>query len=248
MIVGSISRPLLTSTRLPFRYRGVLHEFVVTPDGAIDGGPINGFHYRSHTDGARWRNPRKYHDDAALLRRAIDSGGEPDLLPRYTFYLAQSLRDAGEWEQAASAYLERTRLGGWTEEIYVAWLWHARLLHRMGAPLATVLDALAHAHDTMPHRAEACCQAATFARESGRMPTAYLYALRAASVPRVEDALFLEPDVHDWRAAYELSICAYYVGEVERGREASRLALACPTMPDEERGAVEGNLRFYEPS
>jgi hypothetical protein len=241
-------RPLITSARLPFSYRGVLHEFVTKPNGAVDGGPIIGFHYRSHTDGARWRNPRKYHDDAAVLRTAIQSGRDPELLPRYTFYLAQSLRDAEQWDEAAEKYLERTTLGGWVEEIYVSWLWHARMLRRTGAPLAVVLDALARAHDTVPTRAEACCQAATYARDEGRMPTAYVYASRAASVEPVEDGLFIEPDVYEWRAAYELSIAAYYVGETAQGLEASHAVLACPTTPHAERAAVEANLHYYESS
>jgi tetratricopeptide (TPR) repeat protein len=241
-------RPLITSTRLPFSYRGVLHEFLAVPDGAVDGGAVSGFHYRSHTDGARWRNPRKYHDDAALLRAALDADRDPDLRPRYTFYLAQSLRDAGEYDQAAEMYLERTTLGGWVEEIYVSWLWHARMLRRSGAPLAAVLDALARAHDTIPSRAEACCEAARYAREDERMPTAYLYAARAASRPSPADGLFLEPDVYEWRAMYELSIAAYYVGEIEQGRAATQAVLAASSTPEQERSAVQANLRFYEPS
>lgn len=238
-------RPLLTSTRLPYHYRGVLHEFLVVPDGAVNGGIIEEFHYHSSFDGARSMNPNKWHDDVAVLERALARGDEPDLASRYTFYLAQSLASAGRSRDALDAYHRCAGLGGWQEEVYIASMRAAKLRQDLGDPIGMVLDDFMRAHDVFPARAETLCHAATAARLAGRMPTAYLYAQRAMQIPRPEVSLFLEPDVYEWRTLYELSIAAYYVGRPAEGRAASNELLAGTAIPLAERGAVEGNLRFY---
>lgn len=238
-------RPQITSTRLTYRYRGVLHEFLVEPPDSRRGQSIAGMRFVSHCDGARSRNPRKYLDDVALLRTALASSAEPDLAGRYTYYLGNSLRDAGMAAEAADAYLQRTTMGGWGEELYQAWLWFARMRHRIDGPTAEVFDALARAHDVVPNRAEACCDAATFARQADRMPLAAVWAARAVGISRPESSLFLEPDVYQWRSLYEYSIAAWYVGDVTGGRQASRQLLDAGFIPEPHRTAVADNLGFY---
>jgi hypothetical protein len=239
-------RMQITSTRLPFRYRGVLHEFLEVPAGAKRGQVIPGVRFVSHFDGARSRNPTKYLDDAKLLRAALASPDDPDLDARYTFYLANSLRDAGAVGEAADAYLQRTAMGGWVEELYVAWLWFARMRYRIDGPTAEVFDALARAHDLVPTRAEACCEAATIARLADRMPTAAVWAARALAIARPESSLFLEPDVYQWRARYEYSIAAWYVGDLAGGQAACERLLSDGMVPEHERSAVIDNLAFYQ--
>jgi tetratricopeptide (TPR) repeat protein len=239
-------RPQLTSTRLPFRYRGALHEHLVTPPGATHGGRINGFHYRSHPDGARSKNPNKYRDDAAVLEELIAENTEPDLLGRYLFHLAQTYRDARNLEQAADRFRRRAEMGGWHEELYVSWLWHGRLLHQLGRELPAVIAALTNATASLPTRAEAACNAAALSRIAGDMQAAYHFAKHAASLPQPVDGLFLEPDVYEWRAQFELSVAAYYVGEMDEGLSACQALLANDDLPATEQRLVQENISFYE--
>jgi glycosyltransferase involved in cell wall biosynthesis len=238
-------RPQLTSTRLPFFYRGVLHEFLVIPDEAVDGGILEGVSYRSHTDGARWANPQKYSDDASLLAGALAKDEDPELESRYAFYLAQSLRDAGSFDAAELVYRKRAEMGGWSEETYVAWLWHARMLKNLGRPIGQILESLAKAQEAVPTRAEAWCEAAKLLREAGMMQSAFVYARRAVEIHRPADALFLEVDVYEWRALHEYSIAAYYVGDYVGGIRACHRLLYADKMPPAERAATEENLKFY---
>jgi hypothetical protein len=240
-------RPLISSTDYPFSYRGVLHEFLVVPDGALEGGIVKGLHYKSHTDGARWGNPTKYADDALLLMNALASGDDPELDDRHTFYLAQSLRDSGDRVSAAMVYKSRAQMGGWDQERYMAWLWHARLLHETGGPLAEVLDALMKAQEVVPSRAEAYCQAARYAREADRMQTAFMFATRAAAIRPPEEALFMERDVYEWRIGYELSIAAWYCDEYAVGLRSCHRLLYEDRLPSAEREATEKNLALYPP-
>lgn len=238
-------RPLINTTRLPFSYRGVLHEYLDVPEGSTDGGIVSGIHYRSSTDGASWRNPDKYAKDAETFVKALMEGRDPDLRSRYTFYLAQSLRDAGADDAAALKYRERAEMPGWEQETYVAWLWHARLSRKVGRPLSEVLDALMRAQELVPGRAEAWCQAATYAREDERIQSAFVFARRALDVGRPDDALFLEPDTYEWKALYEYSIAAYYAGDYVGGLRACHRLLYADRLPPAEREATERNVRIY---
>jgi hypothetical protein len=239
-------RPQLTSTALDYAYSGVLHEFLVTPEGSAAGPRLSTIRFVSRFDGARSRNPDKFNDDVAVFQAALATETDALLRRRYQFYLAESLRSAGRQVEAIDAYRQRATLGGWNEEAYVSLLWVGRLLRRIDAPLADILDALTCAHDVVPTRSEALCEAAEAARIAGRMPTAWVFASAAAAVPRPASALFLEPDVYQWRATYELSIAAWYVGEFERGAQACAELLAGDQLPSGQREAVEKNLRFYE--
>ena len=58
----------------------------------------------------------------------------PEANTRYRFYLAQSLRDAGNLEVALEHYRRRARQGGWAEEVYVSLLQAARLNPALEAP------------------------------------------------------------------------------------------------------------------
>jgi hypothetical protein len=77
------------------------------------------------------------------------------------------------------------------------------------------------------------------------MATAYLFARYAASLPKPEVGLFIEPDVYRWRSLYELSIAAYYIGAIGEGRDATERLLAMEDLPLAERAAVEANRHFY---
>lgn len=239
-------RPQLTSTRLPFFYRGVLHEFLEVPQGATFGGTIQPFYVHSNPDGARSGNPNKYRDDAVLFEKALERNDEPDLRTRYMFYFAQSLRDSNQWPKAVEKYIERAKMGGWVEETYISWMWAARLGRATGRQLHEVLDMLLKAVDLIPGRAEALSWAATMCREAGRMPSAYLFARQAVEAKPYDNALFLEPEVYQWRAKYELSIAACYVGQNELGLRLSHELLQEGLLPEPERLAVVGNVATYE--
>jgi len=238
-------RPLLTSTALPFAYRGVLHEFLVIPESAVDGGILGGVHYRSNFDGARSANPTKFTDDAALLTHALASGDDPDLTDRYTFYLAQSLRDAGNAAGAEMTYRARADMGGWPEEVYMSLLWQARMMVRLGRPLGAVLEVLVRAQEVLPARAEAWCEAARQSREAGLMQAAHGFARRATECEEPADGLFLESDCYRWRSLYEYSLAAFYAGDFGGGARACHRLLYEDLLPEPERLAVVDALSFY---
>ncbi|HET6631158.1 MAG TPA: glycosyltransferase [Rhodanobacteraceae bacterium] len=227
---------------LPWRWRGVLHEHpALDPQPALP--HIGGIVVRCHCDGGRSQRPPrdKYLDDVAVLRAALAT--EPDNA-RYVFYLAQSLRDAGDLAAALEQYRRRAAMGGWAEEVWYALFQVAVLLERLKAPDGEVIDAYLRAWDARPTRAEPMCELARLLRSRGRFASAYVHACAATALPRPPDLLFVDAGVYRWRALDERAVAAYYIGRREECGRLCRQMLASPHLPPGERARVEANTRF----
>src|SRR5271170_6187086 len=112
-------RPQMVRSALPWRYEGVLHEFL-TCEGAQPVKPLDGLVMRRNHDGARRLDPITYRRDARVLEDALATEVSDFLRSRYTFYLAQSYRDCGEKEKALENYVARAELGFWDQERFVS--------------------------------------------------------------------------------------------------------------------------------
>lgn len=237
-------RPALVSTRLPWRYVGVLHEYIDC-GGPYGLGTLTGAHILSVGGGARLVRDgqrKKYLHDAAVLEAGLAE--EPDNA-RYVFYLAQSWRDAGEPEKALAAYDRRAGMGGFAEEVFCARLYAARLAASLGRPAAEVMDRYLGAHESRPERAEALGDLARLCRVEGqRWPLAHLFARAAARIPYPSDILFVEFDWYEWRALDELAVAAYWVGAYEESAQCAERLLAGDKLPPAERDRVVRNLGF----
>ncbi|HET8899818.1 MAG TPA: glycosyltransferase [Rhodanobacteraceae bacterium] len=225
-----------------WRWRGVLHEYpALDPQPAI--GRLAGLRVRSFPDGARSQRPQreKYLDDAAVLRKALRA--EPDNA-RYAFYLAQSLRDAGETAAALEAYRHRMVMGGWAEERWYAAFQVGALLEQQHAPAAEVIDAWLHAFDLRPTRAEPMCELARYLRLMQRHASAHACARAAAELPLPDDLLFVDRSVYLWRARDEQAVSAYYCGHRAESRQLCLSLLDNPALPVTERERIRRNAEF----
>lgn len=118
-------RTQLFYLKKPWRYEGVLHEFPrldkqkKTPTSHQNKTPTTllPFQIRSRRLGNRNKMDavEKYKKDALVLKNALV---HDPLNTRYMFYLAQSYRDAGMYEEAARWYKTRVDFGGWYEEVF----------------------------------------------------------------------------------------------------------------------------------
>ncbi|MFF3618068.1 glycosyltransferase [Streptomyces sp. NPDC002467] len=236
-------RPALVSNRLPWRYVGVLHEYIECgTDYSRD--VIEGFNILSVGGGARLREGgqrAKYLRDAEVLTEGLAK--EPGNT-RYAFYLAQSWRDAGEPEKSLAAYDHRVAMGGWVEETYCARLYAARLAAGLKRPAAEVVDRFLRAYESRPNRAEALGELARLCRLESRWPLAYTFARQAVRIPAPDDILFVEFAWHEWRALDELAVASYWVGEYQESLECCQRLLEEGKLPLEEHDRILANLEF----
>ena len=238
------ARCALVATRLPWRWEGVLHEYLACERphqlAALAAPRIVVQH-----DGARARDPQTYLKDIAVLQAAL--AAQPDHM-RNVYYLAQSLRDAGQLAEARQRYLQRAAMGGWDEEA-----WHARyqaalLAERLQDAPEAVRAAYLMAYEARPTRAEPLVQLARWHRERGEYAQACLYAQQAAATPQPADRLFVEPAAYQWQALDELAVSAFYTRAPhlqDAGRAAMQRLLATDGLPEEVRTRARANAGFY---
>ncbi len=238
------NRPQILNNRRKFGYRGVLHEFVDFPQGPCSRELAPGLLIDCGTQGARSRNPQKYQDDSRVLERALAAETDPLLRSRYTYYLAQSYRDAGNLESALAYFLHRSTLGYWTEEIYVSLLSAARLMQRLDYPADDVIAAFENAAAINPARAEALHGAAKLCNQTGRSGQAYQFAKRGLGLTPPKDGLFVEATVYAYGMPDEFSVAAYWAGEYAASLDACVTLLGSTALPEPERLRVSANARF----
>lgn len=223
----------------PWRWVGPIHEYLELPGASL--GTLASPRVLVEHAGARSRDPETYRNDIAVIERALR--GEPGQ-PRLQFYLAQSLKDAGELEQAVAAYRVRiANPAGWDQERWVSRYQVARLLERLERPAAEVAEAYLDAYQHCSWRAEPLVELARLERTRGRFAVALLYARQAVGLADPGGAgLFVESGSYTWRGWDELAVSAYWCGRYAEGLAAARRALA--VRPDDPR--LQANVAFCE--
>ena len=236
-------RPHVVKSELPFRYEGVLHEYL-TCDGAEDSGHLEGFRILRNNDGARRRDSQTYRKDAALLEDALLTEANPFLVARYRFYLAQSYHDCGEFALALENYRRRAALGFWDQEVFVSLYRAAQEMERLEFSNGEVISAYLRAADAMPSRVEALHGAARFCRLKHRYEQGYRIAKRGIGIPAAANALFLEPWIYEVGLLDEFAINAYWAGHYRESLDASLKILESAILNPADMQRIAANARF----
>ncbi|MEY9524041.1 tetratricopeptide (TPR) repeat protein [Bradyrhizobium japonicum] len=220
-------------------YRGVTHEYL-----AVSSGETSNLNDISFLDRATGSNRgEKLKRDLRLLTEALSAERDPIMVARYVFYLANTLRDAGQPEAALRMYRRRADLGGWRQEVFMSLLNLARLMEGLCCTKEEVVAAYAKAATLCPTRAEALYGAARFCRKASLYELGYDFAVRGLSVARPEDALFAEEWVYDYGLLDELAVCAYWTGRYGVCRDACDRLIEEGIIPAEQRARVAHNRR-----
>lgn len=232
------ARVLLIRNDLNWRWVGVLHEAITCPQ-AKTSAVLPGIKNIVKTDGARSTDPQKFQKDAKLLENALK---EDPTNTRYTFYLAQSYRDAGDYEKSIEYYKKRIEMGGWDQEMFWSMLQIARMQEALGKPQEEVLGGFYKAYNYRSSRAEPIYQLAHYYRLKEDYAAGYLMASIGTKIPLSQDILFVERWIYDYGLPLEQSICAYWIGKYDECRDISLKILAVPKLPENVRECVERNL------
>nr|WP_233093121.1 glycosyltransferase [Paracoccus sp. IB05] len=209
-----------------FRWRGVVHEGLYFQGRGeehvrhVDGD----YALINQSAGARSRDPSTYFRDARALVQAVETlpAEDQDLLPRYTFYCANSWRDAHAPQEAIPWYRKRIALGGWKDEVCLSWLGLGIELTKTGDQDGALLAFLS-GHETCPDRAECLYQAARMERMRGRPHLGLVYASEGRRCPMPDAGrLFVWRDVYRYWLTFELLLCLKDLGRLDEGANALR--------------------------
>lgn len=232
----------LVKSSLDWKWHGVLHEYLWSPQAKI-GGLIEGVYNVPATDGARSKDPKKFQKDALVLEEALKK--EPNN-ERYVYYLAQSYMDGKDYDKAIPVYERRISMGGWNEEVYVSMLNMAHCKWYCGQPPALVIESYRKAHEYRPSRIEALYYMANYMRLHDMEAEAYPVLQLAMATPKSKDQLFVQTWIYDYGLLFEYSIAAYWAGHYQESVEAIDSLLKNPHLPKEYKEFAEKNRKFAQ--
>lgn len=234
----SYTRVQLIKSSLNWKWIGVLHETLDSTEAHTNEILLNIIN-RVHTDGNRSQDSEKYKKDAKILEAAL--ANEPDN-KRHVFYLAQSYKDAGDYEKSLIYYQKRIGMGGWQEEIYWSILQIGIIQQILNFPSATIIATFNKAYQSRPSRIEPLYYLANYYRLKGDYDLGYLMASMAMKMPVTNDILFVQKWMYDYGALLELSICAYWVGNYAESAQLCQKLLALSNLPSNVQECTEKNL------
>jgi len=115
-------RTILINNRKKWRFNGVLHEYIECLE-KCNSTSLNGDYYIiSGKTGNRSKDPEKYIKDALILEKAYKTSldNNDDNYMRYSFYCANSYKDANDINNAVKWYKNTLKLNNWYQEKYIS--------------------------------------------------------------------------------------------------------------------------------
>lgn len=239
MVQGALNytRLLIYKANDGWKYKGVLHEYPANDKSNNRIFKLSNFMVESRRLGARtMKDPtNKMKRDIATLLKGVED--EPDN-ERYMFYLAQSYRDDGQIDKAVEWYKKRFEIGRWYEESYISAYNIAKLTNSK--------EWAWKAHEHNPKRIECLFSYISWCRANSIFSQElFAMAQYAATVPKpVDQHLFVETDVYDWKIFDELSIIAFYTGHHDISLKMSDKLLAEEKFPEHQRYRITFNRGY----
>ena len=217
----SYVRLLLVNNALRWKFMGVLHEYIICTNENYSCKYENiegNYHLISGKSGARSNNPNKYRDDALILETAYDEAAKlkDDIMVRYSFYCAQSYKDAGNHAKSIEWYKKRISHGGWNQEVYYSYITIGQLYYKMNN-IESAFYYWALSFNADPERCEGIYYIIKHCRENGNFQLALHYYnwIEKNKTRNLLNKLFVTEDIYKYLLDYEFTIIACYVNQHE---------------------------------
>ena len=198
---------ILTESNKP-RYIGVTHEYLDIP-GVRNYIEINNEVLFILDIGDGGAKNDKFTRDVSLLKDGLIE--EPNN-SRYMFYLANSYKDSGDWENAKEMYQKCISSNGWVEERWQCYYQLGKGHMSLGNFSEAIYNWL-QGYNILPERLENIYEIIKHYRETSKHHLAYMFykvAVNTKSINSPPVFLFLENDVYDYKIHYEFTIVGYY--------------------------------------
>jgi hypothetical protein len=234
----------IVKNHLGMAYWGVTHEYVQTPHGTVYN-KLDKSDVFINDIGDGGCKSDKFIRDIRLLKKGLED--EPDN-DRYTFYLANSYRDARQYENAIETYKKRIEIGGWFDEVWHSYYSIGKCYKYMD-DMANAIYWWMEGYNFYPHRIENLYEIIHHYRCNGKNNLAYGFYIMAENERdknNNNDYLFLQKDVYDYKIDYELSIIGYYCNY--KNYDLEKTCLKVLNYPHVEEGIarnVLSNYKFY---
>jgi len=217
------------------RYMCPTHEYITQPNGVTN---LKGLYFWDHACGSN--RSEKYQRDLRLLAQAILD--DPKQSRNY-FYLAQTYRELGEKEKAIEYYLKRAEMGGWVEEVSVAFNEAGNLMEELGFTEAEIVQTHLKAHYSDTRKAEPLMSLSYYYGKFGKPELSFAYAYEASKKNKNDTILFVKESSYNYSALVQIGVQGFYADSFQKGKQACEKALLL--APDEDASFLKNNLTFY---
>jgi tetratricopeptide (TPR) repeat protein len=227
-------------------YWGVTHEYVNTPPNTVYG-LLQKSDIFINDIGDGGAKSDKFVRDIRLLKKGLETDPNSD---RYHFYLANSYKDNGEYDNAIETYKRRIEIGGWHEEVWYSY-YNIGVCYKYKGDMGKAIHAWMDAYQFFPDRVENLFEIVNYYRCAGKNRLAYpFYTLAKNELKKPKrDFLFMQKDIYDYKMDYEMSIIGYYCNSDNYNlAQISMDVLKYPHLDDSIYKNVISNYKFYSRS
>ena len=247
-------RAFMASTDTEWIWHGALHEFLTT-------NPVEPTHKTArlpisvglwvNTDGARSKDPEKFLKDARLLQAEYDQN---PLNTRTCFYLAQSYMDAGQPDRAFEYYQARTKLKGWSDEVWYSTLRLGDLSAILNPESSLPAEYYLRALIMEPGRLESLVRLSEFYSARQQWEQAYDFAnLAVSKIVRGQyktHGLFIDTSAV-WKSYQQHYLSLFYTGNKKEAVENAvrfigLVKSGIVKAPDYLLGNIEANIKLMQ--
>ncbi len=251
----------------PFRWYGVVHEFLVCDEQNITSGLMEGLHVSVSMDGSSWqgKTSEKYLEHSHVLEKYI-SGNRQD--PRWIFYTAQSYHDSASipdnreeneerLRRSFKYYKERaSRPDGYAEEIFYSNYRMGTIMNSMEETWSKTMEQCLKAYSIDPLRGEPVKVIIDHYLKMSEWNNAYLYAKFAFDTyhgknPYPNRLLFIDESLYKWKFAEAYAAASYYCGRKEEAKMAYNTILSMlksdpDAFSEDDKNKILSNAQFFQ--
>ena len=215
------------------KYVGVTHEYI-SISGKI--GTIDWCHFNDSANGSN--RSVKMERDEKLLRGELSNG----LHLRYMFYLANTLRESGNYHEAIKWYEARISSGGWGQEVWLS-MYYAGVCCGLIKNEGDFLRWMTAAITMNPKRSEPWVAMSEHFRTTESFDLSYVLARHAALIKPPKDSLFIDKPAHSYKPFFEVSLSGFYAQSGTGKLDAKQASYLLTTMKDVPRNIALINKR-----
>lgn len=227
----------LLKSSLPWKCKAVVHEYWDYPDATAE--QLQDVYITENgTVGDRTGKIKWYKE---LLIKGLEEETDPFLLMRYTFYLANSHYDLGEYQDAIEYYRKRLQMGGWIEEVWYCYYRIGMAYEKLDQQEAAI-GYYIKGYKVLSTRAENLYRLSLIYRDWKDFIASYSYAQIGKRMSK-STGLFVESEVYEYLLDLEISISGFYVNKEEAKK--SYRKLASMTIPEPYASCIKDNEKWY---
>jgi glycosyltransferase involved in cell wall biosynthesis len=227
--------------QLKYWYKEPTHEYLECIGGCKMDHNIKAVWIQDHGDGGCKSD--KLIRDEKLLRS--DLATYPDKA-RSLFYLGQTLKYLGKWDEAITLLKRRTQVGQFYEEIYMAYIYIAECYKAKGC-ISEYETNLLEAYQYLPHRVESLAQLSQHYLDQRKYRLACMVLDTAIKIKFPEQDVFLiDAQEYSFGIRFKSMLACNYIPE--RKMDSARMCLelmAEPKLPVHYRQAIRRDIEFY---